>query len=201
MSPSPVVLPLAAEACRAVLREQVAASEPLLRTAAPDTPMPTCGNWTLHHLRTYPGQTYHRSVATGVRNGKPSGEQVAPANGERIVDRYVQGAGVLLTVLEKADPARTTPAGEFSPTLLSMALAGPHGVGPVCLSWPEAQLIRELHEVRSSDDVPLFCGPGMAQEVRWFPIELDVELLPLEVVASVYRPGPAGPYGMDGCHG
>lgn len=95
----------------------------------------------------------------------------------------------------------TTPAGEFSPTLLPIAFVGPHGVGSICLSWPEAQPIREPHEVRSSDDVLLFDGPGMAQEVRRFSIELDVELPPVAAVASVYGPDLAGLYGMDECHG
>lgn len=54
-----------------------------------------------------------------------------------------------------------------------MALVGPQGVGSICLSWPEVRLIRGPHEVRSSDDVLLFYGPGMAQEARRFSIESD----------------------------
>ncbi|WP_353962970.1 helix-turn-helix transcriptional regulator [Streptomyces sp. NBC_00878] len=61
---------------------------------------------------------------------------------------------------------------------MSVALVGSHGAGSICLSWPEARVVRDLHEVRSGDDVLLSCGPGMAQEVRRFSIESDVKLLP-----------------------
>jgi hypothetical protein len=81
-----------------------------------------------------------------------------------------------------------------------MALVGPRGVGSILLSWPKARLIREPHEDRSGGDV-LFCGPGMAQEVRRFPIESDIKLSPVAVAASGHGPGLAGLYGMGGRHG
>ncbi|MGW9032475.1 maleylpyruvate isomerase family mycothiol-dependent enzyme [Streptomyces sp. NPDC055722] len=104
MSPSPVALPLAPDTYRAVLREQVAAFELLLRTAAPDTPVPTCGSWNLQDLGTHLGQAY-RFAATVVRTGRPSREQFTPADGEPVADWYAQGANVLLTALKEVDPA------------------------------------------------------------------------------------------------
>ncbi|MFI6359870.1 maleylpyruvate isomerase N-terminal domain-containing protein [Streptomyces sp. NPDC050743] len=82
----------------------MAAFEPLLRTAAPDTPVPTCGSWNLQDLGTHLGQAY-RFAATVVRTGRPSREQVTAADGEPVADWYAQGADVLLSALEEADPA------------------------------------------------------------------------------------------------
>jgi uncharacterized protein (TIGR03083 family) len=101
---SPVLLPLAPDTYRAVLRKQVAAFESLLRSADPGTPVPTCGNWSLHDLGTHLGQAY-RFAAAVVRTGELCREQFAPAEGEQIAEWYAEGAALLLAALEEADPA------------------------------------------------------------------------------------------------
>jgi uncharacterized protein (TIGR03083 family) len=101
---SPVPLPLAPDTYRAVLREQAAAFEPLLRTANLDTPVPTCGSWSLHDLGTHLGQA-SRFAAAVVRTGELCHEQLAPAQGEQLADWYAEGAALLLATLEEADPA------------------------------------------------------------------------------------------------
>ncbi|MFD3451131.1 maleylpyruvate isomerase family mycothiol-dependent enzyme [Streptomyces sp. NPDC058691] len=100
----PVPLPLAPDTHLAALRQEAAVLEQLLRTADPATPVPTCGNWTLHDLGVHLGQA-SRFAAAVVRTGELPREQFAPAAGERIADWYAEGAASLLATLEEADPA------------------------------------------------------------------------------------------------
>ncbi|MFI9617160.1 maleylpyruvate isomerase family mycothiol-dependent enzyme [Streptomyces sp. NPDC052023] len=101
---NPVPLPLDTATYLKALREQTAAFEPLLRTADPDTPVTTCGSWSLHDLGIHLGQS-SRWVAEVVRSGQLCREEFAPAAGEQLADWYAEGAASLLEVLDEADPA------------------------------------------------------------------------------------------------
>ncbi|MFD9005061.1 maleylpyruvate isomerase family mycothiol-dependent enzyme [Streptomyces sp. NPDC059582] len=107
MNVSPVPLPLAPGAYQAVLREQAAVFESVLRTSDLGTPVPTCGDWTLHDLGVHLAQA-SRFAAAVVRTGELCREQFGPAAGERIADWYAEGVASLLAVLGEADPAAPT---------------------------------------------------------------------------------------------
>jgi uncharacterized protein (TIGR03083 family) len=107
LNQSPTALPLATDTYLTVLREKAAAFERLLRTADPDTAVPTCGGRSLRDLGAHLGHVYRFGAAVA-RTGEPWCERFAPSAGEPIADRYAQGAASLPAVLERADPTKPT---------------------------------------------------------------------------------------------
>jgi DNA-binding NarL/FixJ family response regulator len=66
---------------------------------------------------------------------------------------------------------------------LSVALVSRHGVRPPSLSGTGIRLVREPHEIHPNDDVVLFYGPGMAQDLRRYSAEAKGELPPALILA------------------
>jgi uncharacterized protein (TIGR03083 family) len=105
MSPSSVPLPT--EAYVALLCGQTVAFQQLLRSADPDTPVPTCGDWTLHDLGNHLGWAYRFGEAV-VRTGDLWREPITAKDGQPVADWYAQGAASLLATLETTDPTAPT---------------------------------------------------------------------------------------------
>jgi uncharacterized protein (TIGR03083 family) len=100
-------LPLATGTYLATLREDVAALDRLLRTAAPDVPVATCGSWTMHDLGTHLGQA-SRFAAAVLQTGQLPREQIAAPAQQQMADWYGEGAAALLATLEQTDPTAPT---------------------------------------------------------------------------------------------
>lgn len=86
------------------LTDLTAEFESLLRTTDLDTPVPTCGDWSLGELGAHLGDV-HRWAATIVRTSQVCREKFTPHPEALLADWYLGGAAQLLAELRSADPA------------------------------------------------------------------------------------------------
>lgn len=66
---------------------------------------------------------------------------------------------------------------------LTVALVSRHGSRPPAMANVESRLVEEPHEIRASDDVVLFYGPGPARELERFSASAEGGLPPVAVLA------------------